>query len=103
MVSRSALGSRSTKSSQHQLARSFSNTDVATFEKTDGSISDSAIASSTIMTAERKRRPSIGYKVAAFVGFSRKNRSTTQLGTTGKGKHTFYKNTRLLLPIKDLP
>ena len=90
MESRSALGARSNKTTTpHQLNRSFSNTDVATFEKTDGSISDSAITTTStgnIMTAERKRRPSIGYKVAALVGLSRKSRSTSQLGITGKGR-----------------
>ena len=90
MESRSALGNRANKSTpptHHPLNRSYSNTDVAQFEKiTDGSISDSAITTTStgnIMTTERKRRPSIGYKMAALVGLNRKSRSTSQLGVKG--------------------
>ena len=66
------------------LNRSLSNSDVNTYEKTDGSISDSAISLS--VTEGRKRRPSLGYKVKALVGLSRKSNSTSQLTGTGRGE-----------------
>ena len=69
---------RSTRS----LNRSLSNSDVVGYEKNDGSISDSAVSSS--VTEGRKRRPSLGYKVAALVGLSRKSSSTSQLAATGE-------------------
>ncbi len=65
-----------------QLNRSLSNSDVAGYEKNDGSISDSAVSSS--VTEGRKRRPSLGYKVAALVGLSRKSNSTSQLAGQGE-------------------
>ena len=75
-------------SSRKPLNRSYSNSDVGGLEKNDGSISDSAVSSS--VTDGRKRRPSIGYKVAALVGLSRKSRSTSQLTATGnKSMHYF--------------
>ena len=70
--------------SKTPLNRSLSNSDVSGFEKTDGSISDSAVSSS--VTEGRKRRPSLGYKVAALVGLSRKSNSTSQLTGIGKSK-----------------
>ncbi|ELU13906.1 hypothetical protein CAPTEDRAFT_224324 [Capitella teleta] len=78
------------------LNRSLSNSDVGTYEKTDGSISDSAISLS--VTEGRKRRPSLGYKVKALVGLSRKSNSTSQLtggigrGTGKKGKAAFVRS-----------
>ena len=62
--------------------RSLSNSDVAGYEKNDGSMSDSAVTSS--LTEVRKRRPSLGYKVAALVGLSRRSSSTSQLSATGE-------------------
>lgn len=47
-------------------------------DKNDGSISDSAVSSS--MIDRRKREPTIGHKVAALVGLSRKSTSTSQIG-----------------------
>lgn len=64
------------------LNRSLSNSDVAGYEKTDGSISDSAISSS--QTERRKRRPSLGYKITALVGLSRKSSSTSQISASGR-------------------
>ncbi|XP_064652466.1 regulating synaptic membrane exocytosis protein 2-like isoform X3 [Lineus longissimus] len=69
--------------------RSLSNTDVGQYDKNDGSVSDSAVTSN--VTEGRKRRPSIGYKVAALVGLSRRSSSTSQLGQTGgKNKRTSF-------------
>ncbi|CAD5119973.1 DgyrCDS8559 [Dimorphilus gyrociliatus] len=64
------------------INRSQSNTDVirADMEKNDGSISDSAIASSKLAAPtrpHRKRRPSLGYKVAALVGLSSRKKSSS--------------------------
>ena len=74
------------------LNRSLSNSDVGGgIEKTDGSLSDSAVSSS--VTEGRKRRPSLGYKVAALVGLSRKSSSTSQLSSSSKsGKSQFDKH-----------
>lgn len=47
-------------------------------DKNDGSISDSAVSST--MIDRRKREPTIGHKVAALVGLSRKSTSTSQIG-----------------------
>jgi len=46
-------------------------------EKNDGSVSDSALSVS--ITEGHRRRPSLGYKMAALVGLSRKSNSTSQL------------------------
>ena len=73
--------SQGSKNARAPLNRSLSNSDVGHYEKTDGSISDSAVSSS--VTEGRKRRPSLGYKVAALVGLSRKSNSTSQLSATG--------------------
>lgn len=53
-------------------------TDIGAEDKNDGSISDSAVSSG--VTERRKRQPTIGYKVAALVGLSRKSTSTSQIG-----------------------
>ncbi|XP_077990768.1 regulating synaptic membrane exocytosis protein 2-like [Glandiceps talaboti] len=67
------------------LNRSSSSSDVYSFEKQDGSISDSAAEPST--REGKKRRASIGYKMAALVGLSKKSSSTSQLSATeGSGK-----------------
>ncbi|CAH1774588.1 unnamed protein product [Owenia fusiformis] len=79
----SKMESRGPNPKPKPLNRSLSNSDV--YEKNDGSMSDSAV-SSTITTDRRKRRPSLGYKVAALVGLSRKSSSTSQLGQTEGGK-----------------
>ena len=70
-----------TASSASRKSFSRSNSDVAGYEKNDGSVSDSALSSS--VTESRKRRPSLGYKVAALVGLSKKSSSTSQLAGQG--------------------
>lgn len=56
--------------------------DMCSLEKTDGSQSDTAV--SLVGTVDKKRRSSIGAKMAAVVGLSRKSRSASQLSQTGK-------------------
>lgn len=56
--------------------------DMCNLEKTDGSQSDTAV--STVGTDDKKRRSSIGAKMQAMVGMSRKSRSTSQLSQTGR-------------------
>ena len=68
------------------LNRSLSNNDVAAEEKTDGSVSDSAVSASVTEGRSHRRRPSLGYKVAALVGLSRKSNSTSQLSSGGNKK-----------------
>ncbi|XP_032373712.1 regulating synaptic membrane exocytosis protein 2 isoform X23 [Etheostoma spectabile] len=57
--------------------------DMCNLEKTDGSQSDTAVG--TVGTDEKKRRSSIGAKMQAMVGMSRKSRSTSQLSQTEAG------------------
>ncbi|XP_052434705.1 regulating synaptic membrane exocytosis protein 2 isoform X21 [Carassius gibelio] len=57
--------------------------DMCSLEKTDGSQSDTAV--SLVGTVDKKRRSSIGAKMAAVVGLSRKSRSASQLGQTEAG------------------
>uniref|UniRef100_A0A8C1GXG8 Regulating synaptic membrane exocytosis 2 n=1 Tax=Cyprinus carpio TaxID=7962 RepID=A0A8C1GXG8_CYPCA len=57
--------------------------DMCSLEKTDGSQSDTAV--SLVGTVEKKRRSSIGAKMAAVVGLSRKSRSASQLSQTEAG------------------
>ncbi|KAA0702761.1 Regulating synaptic membrane exocytosis protein 2 [Triplophysa tibetana] len=54
--------------------------DMCSLEKTDGSQSDTAV--SLVGTVDKKRRSSIGAKMAAVVGLSRKSRSASQLSQT---------------------
>uniref|UniRef100_A0A0L8FII0 Regulating synaptic membrane exocytosis protein 2 n=1 Tax=Octopus bimaculoides TaxID=37653 RepID=A0A0L8FII0_OCTBM len=68
---------------KRQIIRSPSS-ESSSFERNDGSISDSAVSSSVI--EGRKRRPSLGHKVAAFVGLSRRSSSAVQLAETNKKK-----------------
>uniref|UniRef100_A0A7N6B8X3 Regulating synaptic membrane exocytosis 2 n=1 Tax=Anabas testudineus TaxID=64144 RepID=A0A7N6B8X3_ANATE len=56
--------------------------DMCNLEKTDGSQSDTAMG--TVGTDDKKRRSSIGAKMQAMVGMSRKSRSTSQLSQTGR-------------------
>uniref|UniRef100_A0A8B9HNR9 Regulating synaptic membrane exocytosis 2 n=1 Tax=Astyanax mexicanus TaxID=7994 RepID=A0A8B9HNR9_ASTMX len=63
--------------------------DMCTLEKTDGSQSDTAV--SLVGTDNKKRRSSIGAKMAAVVGMSRKSRSASQLSQTGKRMKTIQK------------
>ncbi|XP_019407235.1 PREDICTED: regulating synaptic membrane exocytosis protein 2 isoform X1 [Crocodylus porosus] len=57
--------------------------DMYTLEKNDGSQSDTAVG--TVGTGGKKRRSSIGAKMVAIVGLSRKSRSTSQLSQTEAG------------------
>lgn len=56
--------------------------DMYTLEKNDGSQSDTAVG--TVGGGSKKRRSSIGAKMVAIVGLSRKSRSTSQLSQTGR-------------------
>ncbi|KAM8846496.1 regulating synaptic membrane exocytosis protein 2 isoform 18-T18 [Synchiropus picturatus] len=57
--------------------------DMCNLEKTDGSQSDTAVG--MVGTDDKKRRSSIGAKMQAMVGMSRKSRSTSQLSQTEAG------------------
>ncbi|XP_078789909.1 regulating synaptic membrane exocytosis protein 2 isoform X5 [Oryzias latipes] len=57
--------------------------DMCNLEKTEGSQSDTAVG--TVGTDEKKRRSSIGAKMQAMVGMSRKSRSTSQLSQAEAG------------------
>ncbi|XP_060680297.1 regulating synaptic membrane exocytosis protein 2 isoform X3 [Hemiscyllium ocellatum] len=57
--------------------------DMYSMEKNDGSQSDTAVG--TVVTGGKKRRPSIGAKMVAIVGLSRRSRSTSQLSQTEAG------------------
>ncbi|XP_058232374.1 regulating synaptic membrane exocytosis protein 2 isoform X5 [Hemibagrus wyckioides] len=57
--------------------------DMCSLEKTDGSQSDTAVG--MVGGNLKKRRSSIGAKMAAVVGMSRKSRSTSQLSQTEAG------------------
>ncbi|XP_064203990.1 regulating synaptic membrane exocytosis protein 2-like isoform X30 [Anguilla rostrata] len=71
--------------SGNNMAKSSSiSGDMYTLEKTDGSQSDTAVG--TVETGDKKRRSSIGAKMVAIVGLSRKSRSTSQLSQTAGGK-----------------
>ncbi|XP_036088831.1 regulating synaptic membrane exocytosis protein 2 isoform X21 [Rousettus aegyptiacus] len=57
--------------------------DMCSLEKNDGSQSDTAVGASG--TSGKKRRSSIGAKMVAIVGLSRKSRSASQLSQTEAG------------------
>ncbi|XP_071277503.1 regulating synaptic membrane exocytosis protein 2 isoform X5 [Agelaius tricolor] len=57
--------------------------EMYTLEKNDGSQSDTAVG--TVGGGSKKRRSSIGAKMVAIVGLSRKSRSTSQLSQTEAG------------------
>ncbi|XP_004402372.1 PREDICTED: regulating synaptic membrane exocytosis protein 2 isoform X5 [Odobenus rosmarus divergens] len=57
--------------------------DMCSLDKTDGSQSDTAV--SALGTSGKKRRSSIGAKMVAIVGLSRKSRSASQLSQTEAG------------------
>ncbi|XP_027287273.1 regulating synaptic membrane exocytosis protein 2 isoform X11 [Cricetulus griseus] len=57
--------------------------DMCSLEKSDGSQSDTAVG--TLGTSGKKRRSSIGAKMVAIVGLSRKSRSASQLSQTEAG------------------
>nr|XP_054972809.1 regulating synaptic membrane exocytosis protein 2 isoform X20 [Pan paniscus] len=57
--------------------------DMCSLEKNDGSQSDTAVG--TLGTSGKKRRSSLGAKMVAIVGLSRKSRSASQLSQTEAG------------------
>nr|XP_056710737.1 regulating synaptic membrane exocytosis protein 2 isoform X3 [Euleptes europaea] len=71
-------------------------------EKNDGSQSDTAVG--TVATGGKKRRSSIGAKMVAIVGLSRKSRSTSQLSQTEAGgkklKSTVQRSTETGLAVE---
>ncbi|XP_036411264.1 regulating synaptic membrane exocytosis protein 2-like isoform X4 [Megalops cyprinoides] len=70
--------------SGNNMAKSSSiSGDMYSLEKNDGSQSDTAVG--TVGTGDKKRRSSIGAKMVAIVGLSRKSRSTSQLSQTEAG------------------
>ncbi|XP_068093905.1 regulating synaptic membrane exocytosis protein 2 isoform X34 [Hyperolius riggenbachi] len=76
--------------------------DMYTLEKNDGSQSDTAVG--TVGTGNKKRRSSIGAKMVAIVGLSRKSRSTSQLSQTEVGgkklKSTIQRSTETGLAVE---
>lgn len=56
--------------------------DMCSLEKNDGSQSDTAVGA--LGSSGKKRRSSIGAKMVAIVGLSRKSRSASQLSQTGR-------------------
>lgn len=73
----SKMESRTTIPQRRQPSVRSSSSDSQGFEQNDGSMSDSAV--STSVTEGRKRRPSIGHKMAALVGLNRRSSSASQL------------------------
>ncbi|XP_075126317.1 regulating synaptic membrane exocytosis protein 2 isoform X39 [Leptodactylus fuscus] len=76
--------------------------DMYTLEKNDGSQSDTAVG--TVGAGNKKRRSSIGAKMVAIVGLSRKSRSTSQLSQTEVGgkklKSTIQRSTETGLAVE---
>ncbi|XP_052764130.1 regulating synaptic membrane exocytosis protein 2-like [Mya arenaria] len=72
--------------------RSTSN-DSTGFEKNDGSQSDSALSSS-IVEGRSKRRPSIGHKMASFVGLRKRSSSANQLD--GRKRSSFQRSEEVI-------
>ncbi|XP_039767763.1 regulating synaptic membrane exocytosis protein 2 isoform X9 [Ornithorhynchus anatinus] len=80
----SKMQSRQMGASGKNMTKSTSiSGDMCTVEKNDGSQSDTAVG--TMGTGGKKRRSSIGAKMVAIVGLSRKSRSTSQLSQTEAG------------------
>ncbi|XP_038600821.1 regulating synaptic membrane exocytosis protein 2 isoform X22 [Tachyglossus aculeatus] len=80
----SKMQSRQMGASGKNMTKSTSiSGDMCTVEKNDGSQSDTAVGS--MGTGGKKRRSSIGAKMVAIVGLSRKSRSTSQLSQTEAG------------------
>lgn len=74
--------------------------DMCNLEKTDGSQSDTAVG--TVGTDDKKRRSSIGAKMQAMVGMSRKSQSTSQLsqtGTVARANRAFCSSTSSRIPV----
>ncbi|XP_071594234.1 regulating synaptic membrane exocytosis protein 2 isoform X17 [Heliangelus exortis] len=80
----SKMQSRQMGASGKNMTKSTSiSGDMYTLEKNDGSQSDTAVG--TVGGGSKKRRSSIGAKMVAIVGLSRKSRSTSQLSQTEAG------------------
>ncbi|KAG8133861.1 hypothetical protein E2320_011603, partial [Naja naja] len=77
----SKMQSRQIGASGQNITKSTSiSGEMYTLEKNDGSQSDTAVG--TVGAGGKKRRSSIGAKMVAIVGLSRKSRSTSQLSQT---------------------
>ncbi|XP_035272506.1 regulating synaptic membrane exocytosis protein 2 isoform X25 [Anguilla anguilla] len=72
------------ESGQNMTKSSSMGGDMCNLEKTDGSQSDTGVGT-TEDAEEKKRRSSIGAKMVAIVGLSRKSRSASQLSQTEAG------------------
>ncbi|XP_068788956.1 regulating synaptic membrane exocytosis protein 2 isoform X10 [Struthio camelus] len=80
----SKMQSRQMGASGKNMTKSTSiSGDMYTLDKNDGSQSDTAVG--TVGGGGKKRRSSIGAKMVAIVGLSRKSRSTSQLSQTEAG------------------
>ncbi|KAI8764624.1 regulating synaptic membrane exocytosis protein 2 isoform X3, partial [Biomphalaria glabrata] len=87
----SKMESRTTIPQRRQQAVSKSSaSDSQGFDQNDGSVSDSAVTTS--VTEGRKRRPSIGHKMAALVGLNRRSSSASQLAGGGKKRSSFQRS-----------
>uniref|UniRef100_UPI001658FF62 regulating synaptic membrane exocytosis protein 2-like n=1 Tax=Halichoerus grypus TaxID=9711 RepID=UPI001658FF62 len=75
--------------------------DMCSLDKTDGSQSDTAVGA--LGTSGKKRRSSIGAKMVAIVGLSRKSRSASQLSQTGssRGNRPNYFSSSASYPDED--
>ncbi|XP_013919611.1 PREDICTED: regulating synaptic membrane exocytosis protein 2 isoform X11 [Thamnophis sirtalis] len=99
----SKMQSRQIGASGQNITKSTSiSGDMYTLEKNDGSQSDTAVG--TVGTGGKKRRSSIGAKMVAIVGLSRKSRSTSQLSQTEAGgkklKSTVQRSTETGLAVE---
>ncbi|XP_054840381.1 regulating synaptic membrane exocytosis protein 2 isoform X6 [Eublepharis macularius] len=99
----SKMQSRQMGASGKNITKSTSiSGEMYTLEKNDGSQSDTAVG--TVGTGGKKRRSSIGAKMVAIVGLSRKSRSTSQLSQTEAGgkklKSTVQRSTETGLAVE---
>uniref|UniRef100_A0ABM5GCD5 Regulating synaptic membrane exocytosis protein 2 isoform X15 n=1 Tax=Pogona vitticeps TaxID=103695 RepID=A0ABM5GCD5_9SAUR len=99
----SKMQSRQMGASGQNITKSTSiSGEMYTIEKNDGSQSDTAVG--TVGAAGKKRRSSIGAKMVAIVGLSRKSRSTSQLSQTEAGgkklKSTVQRSTETGLAVE---
>ncbi|KAG5857096.1 hypothetical protein ANANG_G00014940 [Anguilla anguilla] len=87
------------ESGQNMTKSSSMGGDMCNLEKTDGSQSDTGVGT-TEDAEEKKRRSSIGAKMVAIVGLSRKSRSASQLSQTGRTRPlTIGPSLQLLSPM----
>lgn len=85
----SKMQSRQTGISGKNMTKSTSiSGDMCSLEKNDGSQSDTAVGA--LGSGGKKRRSSIGAKMVAIVGLSRKSRSASQLSQTGRHFHVTF-------------